>query len=339
MPWRDALRTGLAALAQKTAGVRVPVDVQLLLTDRGPRVPWSCAARTARPEMSTQEVEGVLHELARFGTARVAFAGGDPLVRTDLGHLSRVAADAGLRVVVETGGEAYPEHAQILAESARVLFHVEGREATHDGLRGAGSYRAVVSAMELAVARAQPFAIAFELTGPALGDVDDVLDLAASLGTRVYVTLPSVSRLYDEAELARFQATPDAWHRALVRLLAGLDAGRPVATRREALARLLTWPDLSQPFSETPSTAPCLAGRLYCTIDVDGHLYPCTLLTGATSSYDVREVGALQAFWNVGRAPCRSCTSTALFEENALLDLHVGSLLAQALRDHPPRRG
>ncbi|MBA7615235.1 putative mycofactocin radical SAM maturase MftC [subsurface metagenome] len=60
--------------------------------------------RRAKDELSTQEAEEVLRDLAEFGVPSVLFSGGEPLERGDLFELLESARELGLRTVISTNG-------------------------------------------------------------------------------------------------------------------------------------------------------------------------------------------------------------------------------------------
>jgi len=61
-------------------------------------------SRKAKDELSTQEAEEVLRDLAEFGVPSVLFSGGEPLERGDLFDLLGYARGLGLRTVISTNG-------------------------------------------------------------------------------------------------------------------------------------------------------------------------------------------------------------------------------------------
>lgn len=58
----------------------------------------------ADDELSTEEAQVVLDDLAQFGVPSVLFSGGEPLMRPDLFELIRYAVERGLRAVISTNG-------------------------------------------------------------------------------------------------------------------------------------------------------------------------------------------------------------------------------------------
>ena len=66
----------------------------------------------------------------------------------------------------------------------------------------------------------------------------------------------------------------------------------------------------------------CRAGKMYCNIDADGMVYPCSLLIGQYSSaVSALELGFEEAFRRTSELPCQACTASCYTEYNYLYGL------------------
>jgi len=72
------------------------------------------------------------------------------------------------------------------------------------------------------------------------------------------------------------------------------------------------------------SYVPCTAGKLYCTVDVDGRVYACASLWKYGLNY--KEVGFRKAWEYLNNLDCYSCNYVANIELNLLLDLNPKTL-------------
>ncbi len=81
----------------------------------------------------------------------INLTGGEPLLREDLADLIKEIVDAGLSYALLTNGtlidDAMAEKLHDL-QPAFVQVSVDGREGTHDGIRGKGSYRRAVDGLQ-----------------------------------------------------------------------------------------------------------------------------------------------------------------------------------------------
>lgn len=104
---------------KKDSGERAGDIVPKEASERRPIVVWNITracnlkcvhcyndsrSRKAKDELSTQEAEEVLRDLAEFGVPSVLFSGGEPLERGDLFELLESARELGLRTVISTNG-------------------------------------------------------------------------------------------------------------------------------------------------------------------------------------------------------------------------------------------
>ncbi len=90
-------------------------------------------------ELSTEEGKKLIEDLAKFGSPVILFSGGEPLLRSDLSDLARLAADLGMRAVISTNGTMLSK--KIVAQFKKVgLSYVgislDGMPRTNDQFRG-----------------------------------------------------------------------------------------------------------------------------------------------------------------------------------------------------------
>lgn len=113
-----------------------------------------CGSRAGRPrerELSLDEAADVARQLAELGAREVVFIGGEAYLHPGFVDIVRVAADAGLRCGLTTGGRGLTaELARRAAEAGlkQVSVSVDGLGPTHDRLRNLrGSFDAALRAI------------------------------------------------------------------------------------------------------------------------------------------------------------------------------------------------
>ncbi len=90
-------------------------------------------------ELTTEECQRVIDDLAQFGVPVILFSGGEPLLRPDLFALIAYAQERGIRAVISTNGTLITPS---LAEEMRDLglsyvgVSIDGPEQVHDKFRG-----------------------------------------------------------------------------------------------------------------------------------------------------------------------------------------------------------
>ncbi|MFZ5480435.1 MAG: radical SAM/SPASM domain-containing protein [Myxococcota bacterium] len=322
MKRRAVLRSGVGAARYRLTGHRIPLSVHLTVTRRCDALCATCAVPLTRArELDTREWIGVIDALARAGTVRVGFGGGEPLVRDDLPVLIDRCAEHRMWTTLETNGHRYPARAGELGRLHRLVIALDGDRAAHDENREPGAYDKATAAIAVASERGTDLHTVTTLTRHNLGDVGHVLDLADRWGFVADFT--PLGPLLPHAGARALAAPPDELRKALRGLLEAKLAGRRVGNTEKSLRYLLTWPDFAVSASTTPhEDLHCLAGQLYCAVDADGGVAPCPLLHGRFAARNVRGGGFAAAFEVLRDNACKACTSTPLAEYNYLYNLN-----------------
>lgn len=122
------------------------------------------------------------------GFDELAFTGGEPSTHRRFAEVIARTAAAGYRFGLVSNGWNFPKIYSCLLgarpQFQGVTFSLDGaRQVTHDRLRGAGSYRRLLQAMSICVARDIPFSINTVITRHSLSELEELLILAAALGS------------------------------------------------------------------------------------------------------------------------------------------------------------
>jgi MoaA/NifB/PqqE/SkfB family radical SAM enzyme len=143
----------------------------------------------ATGDLSMDLLDKVLGGGKDCGIDHLCFSGGEPTLHRDLPAILERTTRAGYDFSMVTNGRRFREVSALFdahAERFRgVTFSLDGaREATHDRSRGKGSYRRVMRAASLCFFRGLPFTFNMVLTTENRGEVEDMVHLAARLGSR-----------------------------------------------------------------------------------------------------------------------------------------------------------
>lgn len=316
---RNIIHMGRAALAHRAFGHRRPLNVMLAVTDRCTGSCGYCAIPQRRsPEMSLPEIVALLAEASALGCQRLGIWGGEPLCREDLAEIVGHAKDLGMFVTVDTNAHLLPERGGALRRVDHLNIALDGDRRAHDAARGAGTFDRTLRGMVYAAGRF-PFWTITVLNRENLDQIDWILDLARRLGF-----LATFQVLHHNESLGRndgFWPDPEDLRRAIRLLIARKREGAPVASSLGYLEHLLAWPDHRTTRLEHLDGYPaCLAGSLYCNVDVDGRLYPCSLLVDEGEAPNARD-GFAAAFAAMAPPRCRACTAACFTEYNLLFGL------------------
>jgi len=140
-------------------------------------------------DLPCEIVETVLRGGASCGIDHVCFSGGEPTLHKAFGTIVERVCQEGFAFSIVTNGLNFPGVSRLLARHRHrlqgVTFSLDGADAsTHDRLRGAGSYRQVMRAAAVAVARDLPFTFNCVLTRENHNQIERMIELGASLGSR-----------------------------------------------------------------------------------------------------------------------------------------------------------
>ena len=186
-------------------------------------------------DLSLDVVEKALDEAtALHGIRHAGFTGGDPLLWQHLGGALDAVAARGFTWHLVTSGRGFERLAALLDDApARraglsvVDVSLDGATAaTHDGIRGPGSYREAMSAIAALRARGLPFAVQMTINARNEAELEQAALAAAALGAK-------------QASFAMTHATGTDADRELYLSPAALDR---VRDRVERLSTLLQIP-------------------------------------------------------------------------------------------------
>jgi len=92
--------------------------------------------RTEERELSVTELERHLGDIERLGVEWVLFTGGEPLMHSDLFHLSTLLRARGIRITILSTGLLLERHAARIVESTdEVIVSLDGPANVHDEIR------------------------------------------------------------------------------------------------------------------------------------------------------------------------------------------------------------
>jgi MoaA/NifB/PqqE/SkfB family radical SAM enzyme len=171
-------------------------------------------------DLSLRVVEKVLGEAAALhGIKHVGFTGGDPLLWPHLEAAVDAAVSRGYTWHVVTSGKGFRRVVDLLErdparrEGLRMLdFSLDGAtEATHDGVRGEGSFRDVMSSVAACTAHGWPFSFQMTLHARNEGELERMGLLAGELGAKTvsFAMMNATGRPEDQG----LYLPPQAWDR------------------------------------------------------------------------------------------------------------------------------
>jgi radical SAM protein with 4Fe4S-binding SPASM domain len=152
-----------------------------------------CGSRAgrARPEeLTTAECLDLVAQMAALGVLEVTVIGGEAYLRDDWLDIVRAIRAAGMQATMTTGGRGVTaERARAAAEAGlqSASVSIDGREATHDRLRGvAGSWRAAVEAGGNLRRAGVGLSVNTQINKLTMTELPDVLETVIGLGAHAW---------------------------------------------------------------------------------------------------------------------------------------------------------
>lgn len=334
---------GLSLLKARCTGERFPFLVNWAITGRCNlrcRHCYGAYGEKQDAELAFDVVARTIDELAEMGTRRLTLEGGEPLVRKDIAAVVEHARKRRIEVALCTNGVLLPKRLDELADSVDLfVLSLDGREPYNDWLRGKGTYRGVIEALEALRARKLRPLLFCCLIDRNLDDIDHLVQIAREYGAFVTFTIV-VSRVGAQnarEEVAKEQ--DDRLKTAIREIVRHKRAGAPVYYSLKNYAQALHWPSFSVesyepdgltslPHDVRKFLIPCSAGRLWCYIECNGDLYPCYQLVNTLPVKNVAEQGVREAFRHLDTLSyCAHCYNLTLSELNLQARLDPGAVL------------
>jgi radical SAM protein with 4Fe4S-binding SPASM domain len=132
-------------------------------------------------ELTTEEAQRMIEDLASINTPALLISGGEPLVRADILDLAEYATALGVRVTFSTNGTLIDKKkAERLAKIGvtYVGISIDGGEARHDTFRGkAGAFRDAIRGIRNCRAAGIRVGVRFTVTQENLGELETIFQV------------------------------------------------------------------------------------------------------------------------------------------------------------------
>lgn len=329
MKLKNKILAGLVVLRANFLGHKIPLSVSLRATFRcNLNCSYCVVGKIAKDmyEMTTDEIKHLINELKSLGTQSLSFAGGEPLLRKDMGEIINYCKEKGIATYMATNAKLLAERVNEVKNLDTLLISIDGRRGFHDSKRGQGSFDSVmkgIKAVKGANFKDLKVWLNMVITKDNKNQIDYVIDLAEKNGFLVNFNILMITcttrdgtKLHELSDLEVKEIYKD--------LIAKKKAGKPIAY---SLAMLEFYYKTGGLIDYSISSIKCWAGRLYCTIDPNGDVYPCSDLVGIIKPKNCLKLGFKKAFESLAPINCKGCTHTCYVQKNLLFSLDWNSLM------------
>lgn len=143
------------------------------------RCPFCCEPNRLQNMAPIKKFINITKTLRQFGTRRLCFTGGDPLLYPDIGQLLKYASSSGFyNLLLTTDGELLNEHRQeVLPFVNAVRFSIHGLHSQHDEIIGyPGSFTATERAIDILNKEKIPSFVTTVVTPLNMGFIPDIAE-------------------------------------------------------------------------------------------------------------------------------------------------------------------
>ena len=306
---------GASLLAYMVDGTPRPFSATFAVTNRCNLRCGYCNCPFIDPtNLNLGQIDALFGRLHDIGVRRLGLAGGEPMMRPDIGEIIAMAKARGFYVSVNSNLTLFDRHPERLARADLLYTSLDGDAAAHNAARGEGSYEGVMAAVKQILGDGKPVIAICVVTEHSVTQMEFLLAQAEAIGFRMhfqpqcvdtYVVRGSVAASLSNEQLRSF------WGR----LLEEKRKGRPVVSSTPYLEFLAGWEDFSISAYKKPGTS-CPAGHGYLYVDPQGRAYPCAYTKGKTVPVDLLAEDWREA-WD-RETPCTRCTVGPMLEFNML---------------------
>ncbi len=317
----------------RLTGRPVPVAVRINLNNRcHSRCQYCAFWSTPTEEMRTDEVLTIVRDLARLGTTRISYSGGEPMLRKDLGAIIRGTVAEGIAVGLNSTGFLFDRRPDDLRGLDLVKLSIDGPPDVHDRIRGRkGSFAEVETGIEVLRQLGIPYSFAMTVTKDNLEEVPFVVDFAREHGT--FAAIQPVMAMTHASEGAADLYPNLGRFRLMIDALIEVKKREPSVLRNSlgGLRHVRSWPHIRG--------LKCYAGEALVMIEPNGNVVPCDRIPYDEPIPNCRERGVAWALARLPAVRCEGCGFCGSVEINMLMNGRLDILPAVARVIDRGRRG
>lgn len=274
-------------------------------------------------DFTTKELISLVDELDSLGTRIINLGAGEPLMRQDIEEIIAYIRAKDIECRMNTNGHLVSQRLAAVKKLSSICISIDGDEEAHDRYKGEGSFRKVLSAIDICRDNNIPVHTSTMLSKYNIYTIDLILELAKRKGFFAEFLLP----FFQDPSLD-FMASDSDYRQGLQKIIMYKKRGYPVFFSFKAHRHALNWPDYQKRSirGEIPkgfgTYIPCFAGKYMCIIDSDGKVYPCSQMIEGYPTLNFREVGFKKSWEYIRNHNCRTCYAFICFNDyNLLLSL------------------
>lgn len=319
----------------KLFGRRFPAHVAISVTNRCNLHCTYCFARynsKDKDDFTTDKMLALIDELSKKGTRLINLTGGEPLIRHDIKQIiDYITVKKGIICSVSSNGLLLADKIDVLKNVSSINISLDGNEEQHNRNRGAQDYKRVIKAIETVVKNHIPVSTCTVLNKYNVDCVNEIANLAKEKKFLAIFHFP-YGRLKLKEYASFHPLSPKEASNVVQKIIDLKKAGYPIYYSNKNHEYIRDWPVdklnrllLKKDRVKNFNFIPCRAGDLFCFIDANGYVYPCTVLCGQIKVFNVLKEGFQKAWDYLPKIRCKACGFFFQNELNLFLGLDLES--------------
>lgn len=262
-------------------------------------------------EMSVDKIIDVLDEFYALGMRYIGLDGGEPLTHNGFDDIVQWLHRKNVVIHLNSNGTLIKKKIESVKLVDQLKISLDGHREVHDRMRGAGSFdKALEGAL---LARRNGVATEFRcvLGKHNINAVNDLIDLVERLDDGITVTFqPARNSLFlgSNRNGTAFMLDNEGFYSALKKVEERKIVSKRVANKWGSLAHFRRFP--------ANTAIPCAAGWVKATLDPQGYLFHCAMVSRKKKEINVIDRGVTWAFQEIERRGCAQCWCARAVEGN-----------------------
>ena len=281
--------TGCVLCKARFLNKNIPIRIDFNITNRCNQRCSYCYVDfnelAGKKDMTMDQIRHLINDFHSRGMRSVRLMGGEPLLRDDLGEIIDLINKKNILCEVNTNGFFVKRWLEELRKVDSVCLSIDGEEHGHDIVRGKGSYRKAVEALEFLVSHHIKTRIHGVLSKYTLKSLRHMAELARRYHV-TFTSAPCCAQDLDKRD-PNLSLTLQEYVDFYREYLALKKAGYPILTSYRSIQLAVDWPfkedliiypeDLKgHALPKGYRVIPCQYGHRSCYIDGDGRMYACS---------------------------------------------------------------
>lgn len=319
MSFQEKFIIGSSCLRAILFNKKIPVFISWSITERCNLQCKFCHAWCRQSlELPTPRVWEIINTLSKMGTKMIKFTGGEPLMRDDITKIINYTHDLGIYTTLSTNGILFPEKVEEMNKLDRVSISLEGPEDIHNSIRGHGSYKKAIKAIETAKIKNIQVTISTTLNALDLTSIEYLLKLAEKFNAKIIFQPAIQICLYGE-ESNPIVPDVNQYRRVILNLIKLKKTNKFIGNSIAGLRHFFYWPDRTD--------INCVAGKIICRLDSQGRMKPCGRFDVENNTLDVIEKGIEDCFNQLRSPKCGNCWCSSFVELNLISEFNINAIV------------